>query len=952
MLLCSFAFLTLLPGCHTVAQPREHVVNPVTIAFAALSRNGDGSSLAIVVLQNSSDTDCRTTTVSVRDSETHEPVVADLLKHSGGHNISAGCWENLVLQIHDHDKGARSLEVCVDFQFNGSDYSATHRITEDDIWARQVVDADLKHLYVYAESDADLTNADVLDCSLNGSTVEVSDVSSLKLADGRSLVAAEIDLGDRFKPGNRIFARLQLSDGRCFGGLTKLFHPFAVGCTQYELVVRPVRVRHEEESTTITLYNEADFRKSPALLQKVWLDGEDVTKRTVFPKDALPPDLHHYERDVRDLVVHFPRGADSERHCYQIDFTRQPPLRDEPTPAGYFDVQSFHFETQRGVPCSIGGWGLRSGACIFYGGLRPRPELQEIIKSCAEIGEVAPSIPVFACCGNGTTISTLRQLAACGDFLITGKPYTEEAVAAGRSENYFRSFDQLSSLSVPWTAAVLSDNFMGYTSPDDLRWQAWACLAMGSHGLLLTPPEKGDEEMIANCRREALAVLADVQKLSPLLGVAYHVPFSIESKQRGILVEGVVCGSDNLLLCAFNEWSSRAAIQGHEPFMGATRRNVQVNISLGKDWKTISVVDALSGEKIPWEETATHVLSISLPDFNNIQPIMISRGQHDATPPSTREKGFSPAYQFESSPAVNLGTIRTSSEHDVTVSLKSLFDKELHFHAEDASHDNSRSGSFVTRQFTLPPGDSTALSIAYTAPTTIGDSVTHIRFDCRELPANSFHVYICGNVQKPATVSPALVDFGQTPVCSNSEVRRVNVSSENETARIFKVHARSPLARDVQPAPDGHSFAFRVVPTELGHFSFAIDVDILDEGDREPTRCAVMVQGDACKSVIGSPSQTSLVLRDKPRDYVLRVRHIADEPIQIESLSHDGTIRSRVKSKGFQARHDIALTITCEFARATHSTVTIRGKTKSQVEFSLAVPVLFLALGRSLEDLQ
>lgn len=940
------AFMLICPaGCGDGSRTALES-DGIEIRFASFSDGGTDHPLGMFVLHNASDEAGRFVSATVsRDADSNE-AISDLLRVTS-RELLPGAWEYGVVQVNKKDV-TDAMRLRVEYESAGKLYYCSRLVKPCDVWCKLMcADPDSGSLVMYAELPERMDKEPC--CYVNGEEAARVATSQLETADGGQVLALRIEPRQPMKAGARVFTHFSLDD-KSFGGVTKLFHPFVVGKTQYELVVRPVRVQHGEESTTITLYNEADFRKSPALLQRVCVNGVDVTEHTTFPRDALPPDLHHYEKDVRDLVVDVPLNVGSGRNRYEIEFKRQPPLRDQPTPAGYFDVQSFWFETQLGIPYSIGGWGLRSGVCSFYGGLRPRPELQEIIRRNSKIAEVDPLIPVFACTGTGTKVKTLRQLAGCGDFLIAGEPYGEKD-SANRSDDYFCSLEQFRAIPVPWTASVLSGNPMGFTSPEDLQWQTWACLAMGSHGVLLTPPEKGDERMIADCEAETHNVLDGVQELGPLLGMACHVPLSVQCNQQGVRIEGGVCGPDNLLLCAFNEWSSRTGFQGHERFMAANRLGVQIDLRLGEDWESISVVDPLSGHAISSKRQGEGVVSILLPSFNNVQPVLISRNTFDAASPLADEKEESrPPYQFESSPVVNLGPIRTDSEHEVTVGLKSFSEKELRFRCVDASHKKSLSGSFAVREFVLRPQCSAELRIPYTAPSSAGDSVTHIRFDCAELPNDSFDVYLCADLQQPVTISPSLVDFGLCEINSSSESRTVRVSSENERMRILKIDSRSPVATELETAPDGQSFSFCVLPTELGVFSFVVDVSILIEGDQQPIRRTVTVRGDARNSVFAAPPQVSVLLRDKAQHYKLRVRHIAGETIQIETVTHDASIHSRVKSEGFLVEHEVGLTITPDVASTGSCVVAIRGRTESQAEFTLTVPVSIISLDSGQED--
>jgi len=309
-------------------------------------------------------------------------------------------------------------------------------------------------------------------CYVNGVEAACTSTSQVETADGRHVLAVRIEPKQPLEAGARVFAELLFDDGTRYGGATKIFRPFVAGKTQYELIVRPVEIVHDDDAIKLTLYNEADHRKPPAKIEKVKVNGEDVTDLSVLPQDAIPPDLQNYDEDVRELVVRYPSSVAGDRLRFDIDFRRLTPLRPKATPLGYFETQTASFSTHQGVPLAIGpesGFGLEGGACIFYGGLRPRPDVSEIVRRSGRLAEEGQAIPVYACAPRGMKFRDICQLAACCEFMMVSQPDPFSEATLYRSGRFFDSFGQLESLPVPWAASVVLDDNL-CSKPEELEW--------------------------------------------------------------------------------------------------------------------------------------------------------------------------------------------------------------------------------------------------------------------------------------------------------------------------------------------------------------------------------------------------------------------------------------------------------------------------------------------------
>jgi hypothetical protein len=722
---------------------------------------------------------------------------------------------------------------------------------------------------------------------------------------------------------------------RC--GCTKVFYAFAAGETQYSKVMRPVDLEYTPDSVKLNIYNEADFRKCPAVIEKVMLDGKDVTTQTVFPAEPFPPDLHNYDDDVRPVVVKNIPINDGKKHRFDFDFKRLEPLRPSPVPDGYFDKQSFSCDVQYGIPYEIDQEeGLQGGACTFYGGLRNRPEISEIIRQYNSVISVDPSIPVYVYPHEGTNPATVYQLANCSDFISGGQTIPLIPSTFGKSKKFFEHVRYMRQLPVPWAGSVILDNDH-QPSPKDLEWLTWGAIGAGSHGVFLTAHEKGDQETIAKCEHGVAEILHNVRSMKSLLGISKPVDMTYSCNQEGIHVDCLACDTDHLLVIVLNEWGTRSAFQESEPFMAAIRKDVALKIATGSDWKPVIAVDPILCQPISFTENPD-VISLHLPCFDNVQVILLSRKQIEYTTDKTNSQ-TEPPILFLDNPIVSVGTIRPDSTHTLEIPVQSCSDKPITLSGAGVSNPNSKPGKVQVSDVILAPGEKGNLSIHYSAGGNRGKSVTHVRYTSPELTGFELPVYFCAEVEQPVELSPVMIDFGYIPVGAASNSKEVKLKSPDATAVIAKVTADNETIRNIVIAEYKKSFRFAAFSDKMETFSTQLTVEILINGGDETFVQTVRCTGQFQPVIIATPPQVSVVMTDQPKKYTIGIRHISGKPIKITSLSGGEAVQCCALSEKYSREQSIELTILPVILKTSETEVRITGMVEGGESFPLIIPI-------------
>jgi hypothetical protein len=798
-------------------------------------------------------------------------------------------------------------------------------------------------MYITLEKEMSLEEIAKAIVSINGEESTVSDSSILPTVDGHSLVCLKITPPCKLNSGERLFVSASWDGKTIYGGCTKAFYAFVAGETQYSKVMRPVDLEYTANSVTLNVYNEADFRKCPAIIDRVLLNGKDVTAQTVFPSEPFPPDLHNYDDDVRPVIVKNIRINDGKRHRFDFDFRRLEPIRPGHTiPDGYFDRQSFSCDVQFGIPYEIDQeTGLQGGACTLYAGLRDRPDTSEMIRRYNSVVSVDPSIPVYVYPHEGTRPTIVHQLAACSDFIVTGQMIPFIPSEFGKCQKFYDHVKYMRHLPSPWVSSVLIDNDI-HPSPKDLEWMTWGAIGAGSHGVFLTAHEKGDQETIKACEQGVVEILGNVRSMKPILGITKPVDLVHSCNQEGIHVDFLACGTDNLLAIVLNEWGTRSAFQESEPFMAAVRKDVELKITTGTDWKPTVAVEPIHRQPIPFTENQNE-LSLSLPQFDNVQVVLLSRKRIEDTlhgfEIANADVPAEPPIIFLDNPVIPLGTIRPGSMHTVEVPIQSCVEVLIQLSGDNVSNSGSKSGEVQISDVTLAPKAKGILSIPYTAGTTSGKSVTHVRYTSPDHPGHELPVYICAEVRHPAELSPVMIDFGYLPFRNTSGSREVKMKSVDVRTVISNVVTDNDVIKDIVIAEDKKSFRFAAYSNDVGTFSAQLTVKMLVDGGDEVFTQTVRCAGQFQPTIFASPPQVSVVMSDQPRKYTVGIRHVANKPIKITSLSGGNSVQCRALSDGYNREQSLELTIMPSILETGDADVKITGTIEGGESFIVTIPV-------------
>jgi len=932
--------LLVFIGCNGRGAFRES--HELEIAFVSLAK--DDPSYGVFVIRNTGSVQVKIDTVKIMNAETAEEIPSSLLKLTS-RLIPPGGWEYGGFQI-----GKSRLHLPptlrVEYELKGKRYFTSCPVESTRIWAKDIyLSEDLSSVFMYIALEQPISQEDAATAhvTINGEKAVVSDHSTLPTTNGHFLVCLRITPPRTLNRGERLFISVTWDDTMIYGGCTKVFYAFAVGETQYGKVMRPVDLEYTVDTVKLNIYNEADFRKCPVVIERVMLNGKDVTKQTVFPSEPFPPDLHNYDDDVRPVIVKNISINYGQKHRFDFDFKRLEPLRPgHVIPDGYFDLQSFSCDVQYGVPYEIDQEdGLQGGVCTLYAGLRDRPETTEMIRRYNSVVSVDPSMPVYVYPHEGTKPSIVHQLANCSDFITTGQTPPLIPSTFGKSKKFFEHVESMRQLPVPWAGSVIIDNDH-FPSPKDLEWLTWGVIGAGSHGVFLTAHEKGDQETIAKCEHGVDEILGHVRSLKPLLGISRSVDFAHSCNQEGIHVDFLACGTDHILVVALNEWSTRSAFQESEPFMAAIRKDVELKILTGTEWKPVVSVDPIHRQPVSFSENSDEI-SLNLPSFDNVQVVLLSRKQIENTIPGFKtEKANSPVEPpvfILDNPVVVLGTIRPGSTHILEIPVQSCTDKLITLSGTEVSNTSSKPGEVQVLDVTLTPGAKGNLSITYTATSSRGKSVTHIRYTSPVLPGFELPVYLCAEVEQPVELSPLMIDFGFLPIGAISDLKVVKLKSSDESATISKIIAENEIIQNVMIAEDKKSFQFAAFSDSIGTFSTQITVEILVDGGNDTFMQTVRCAGQFQAVVFASPPQVSVVMVDQPKKYTVSIRHISNKPLKITSLSSGKAVQCRALSDKPSYEQLVELTIMPTILETGVVEVNVMGTVEGGESFSLTIPV-------------
>ena len=936
LLLLATAWLFTLGGCHGHNTPIESY--ELEIAFVSLAKNDP--SYGTFAIRNTGSGQAKIDTVRITNAESGEELPSNLLKLTS-RSIPPGGWEYGNFQIGK--SGLQQLpSVRGEYELNRKRYFTSYPVEAVSVWAKDVYfSEDLASVYMYVALEGKMSQEDAAtaNVTINGEKATVADLTVLPSDNGHSLVCLKIAPPHKLNGGERLCITATWDDGIIYGGCAKVFYAFVAGGTQYGKVMRPVDLEYTPDSVTLNIYNEADFRKSPAVIERVMLNGKDVTAQTVFPFEPFPPDLHNYDDDVRPVIVKNIRINEGKKHRFDFDFRRLEPFRPSPVPDGYFDVQSFSCDVQYGVPYEIDQEeGLQGGVCTLYAGLRNRPETAEIIRRYNSVVSVDPSIPVYAYPHEGTNPIVAHQLAHCNDFITVGQMIPLIPSTFGKSKKFFEHVQYVRHLPVPWAGSVILDNDH-FPSPKDLEWLTWGAIGAGSHGIFLTAHEKGDQETIAKCQQGVEEILGDVRSMRPLLGIGKPVNLAYSCNQEGIHIDFLACGTDHLLVVVLNEWSTRSAFQESEPFMAAVRNGVELKIATGTDWKPCAAIDPLHGQPIPFSDSADEI-SLNLPCFDNVQVVLLCRKQvEDKFKNEKMNPQTEPPVVFLSNPVVAMGTIRPGSTHTLEIPAHSHADSPITLSGTGVSNPNSKPGEAQVSDIALAPRASGTLPIQYTAPGNRGKSVTHVRYTSPECPDLKLSVYLCAEVEQPVELSPLMIDFGYIPVGTTNASREIKLKSSDATATISKITPDNEAIRDIAIADDKQSFRFAAFSSEVGALSAHLTVEMLIDGGTETFVQTVRCTGQFQAIVFASPPQVSVVMADQPRKYTVGIRHISGKPLKITSLSGGETVQCRALPDQPNREQSVELTILPAILETGVAEVKVTGNVAGGEPFSLTVPV-------------
>jgi hypothetical protein len=727
-------------------------------------------------------------------------------------------------------------------------------------------------------------------CAIEGHPLRVKDVGRLPLTSGDSLFCLRLALDP---PTGRGDARVSLTVSFSGGGTRRLplrsFAPYFAARSFYDYPFRVVRLATQGDWLCATVYNEADQRKAGLVIEKVLLDGNDVTAASMLPQTPIPADTHRYVEDERDVWIPLPKPSRSE-HNLAIQYrVLDGAARPSPLEAGTVGIHSVR--VVRDLPLAVGGEDgpyLPGCACLFNGALRPLNRF-----TAHERPPEARAVPVYACMPEGCGAEELRHAGEVADFLVVSPP-RDTRMAGVDVVTEFGSYHSLvrRCSQVPFITSVAHDVACRF-SEMDAKWLSLAALAEGSKGVVMeTSPELGNEQEQRRYALAAEALLRDIGQLKDVLAVAVRCELDIECEDKAIYARALMCGPGDVVIIAVNRWTTRLSKQGGEPFHASRRGPMSIRVKLAPTWVVGSVRDLGTAKNLAFSERAGDVIRIAVPPVSIGRVLLIHRAGYRAALAEARplqalaeDEGLSADILPEECPFVKLGNVFPGEERVVPFRAHNTSPRTVVVRPDDSPAATYGSWGKRGEALRLEPHASGLVKLAVTVPRLSGPSATVVRIADSESPSNHFDVYFDVNVRPHVGLEPGQVDFGRGDDTRN-RWRRVSVLGDG--ARVVGFDGTGcPFVAEIED--HGRAFRFRPTPRRPGEFAGVIEVRVERTGVPQEGPVKLRFFGHSGTSIYSSPERVVLLKRELPARRTIRLIHGEARRFQILDVRSNRT---------------------------------------------------------------
>jgi len=609
------------------------------------------------------------------------------------------------------------------------------------------------------------------------------------------------------------------------GAMQRAFSPFTIGASQYCFPLRVVSATSIGEWVKVQLYNESTAAKPELQIDRVRLNGYDVTERCRLPSGPLPADRQRYDADRRALWMPQP-WDETEVGLLTLDYHLLPAaqlLHAVDTGAKRLEVG---LRKGVGLPIGVAGSPILAGAvCLHAGGLRPdleRPALRMLARSLAT---GAPEIPTYLRMSELASPRDTARMAPFADFVVVGPSQRMKADGLNAAVEFLRFHDALRQRGVRFISTITKDADSHF-SADDARWMCLAALFKGSEGVLLqgTPGDATTEPILPE----------DVEKVSPFLNTACPVALHCTSNHDGIDTSCVALSTDRLAVRALNCWTTRASQQGSEPFYAVRRGGVEVTVHVGTDWvHSLDVVDLSTQEPLPCTFGENGDITIQFPAFRLGRIAIIARTPKEAARAETAtataflaERADTVAVRSLESPFLKLPAVETRTAAHFKLALQNDEDVPVDICAADVSAGASRLWRLNCDPICLPPHGSGVLEGQLVAPAVPCQTVVRLSLISRRNSAEVLQAFLDVRSFAALRADPVEVDFGLVRSAASPSWRKIRVLSKPSGAKVNRVFADGDVAVDFRITSDGTAVEFAPRIERNGRYSSRLTIEV------------------------------------------------------------------------------------------------------------------------------
>jgi hypothetical protein len=894
---CSLVLLACVDAHARTPKPTGPINSELRIVSTMISEVNDVIS-ATVVIHNEGRKALGIRSIHLEDC-TGTAVASEPLMISSV-TVSPGAFEYAVVKLRRRPRADDNLLLDLGGQERGPDAAMRLPLGHGAACADEVLfTSDLKTMYAYFISPSKL-QLDQVDCKINGRPSEIQSVASIPRTDGQCVICLEIEPSKAFRLGDRVFWEATSSkNGMKVDWVGKVFAPFFVGLSQHDYYLRVVHVDTKAPWLELTLYNESDVDKKPCVVDRVYIDGVDITEHCMLPDGPIPPDFHRYEDDARKLLIPSPWG-NGDSHVVEVAYHLIAGLRN-PAPV---DNKPYHLidVVRKGLSLPIGQSGgptLRGCVCLHYGELRPPITAGAVNRLAGEVRDIAPLIPAYARLEAGAPVEYISSIARSVDFLVISPGvglWKSPSTAIAEFLAYLDAVRQHAAS--PFVVDVGEpEGLRGQLSPEDYVWSAMAAISKGSKGVLFRIPGPGDSAGRGICEHKVNGLIHDLTKFENVLSVSANVDIPVRCDTRGIAVNTLLAGPDQIMIFLLNEWCTRSSLRRMEPFYAIPRAGCRVTLDLGPEWRPKEALDLFAGNQAKLNMKQEGVrLAIDIPTFEIARAILLVREggtprfrcPHQGSMALLDKPGEMGPLRPVDSPFVDLGQLEVGTTKPFEISVRNDGPEPILIATEEVSNPDSLPVEVRFLRCEIPAHEEMRVRGEATASNPGRTCVNRVHVFQAGNPANGFYAFVDARTYASVEASPRSVDFGYY---ANSESEECYRSVGIEAPRTLNMSIKSVTCADmpisVQVSENLKAFRFRPLRTVPGPFGSHLEVKVQLDGEEHLKVLNVPFGGYLVpgKRIYVRPSKLVVPTSLKAVDRVIRLADSEGIPFKVKGFS-------------------------------------------------------------------